>query len=113
MLQLKTQLLKPGGLSTSTVVTHEQWDAPNAWAPLQWIAVIGLENYGYFELAHQIMFQWNHNVRTYFNAHKVVLEKYNADQVDLLPMEGEYEVQEGFGWTNGIYLAFQRKLKEN
>jgi len=33
------QLLKPGGLAATNVNTGQQWDAPNGWAPLQWIAV--------------------------------------------------------------------------
>src|SRR5262249_33632604 len=36
------RLLKPGGLATTTVNTGQQWDAPNGWAPLQWIAAAGL-----------------------------------------------------------------------
>ena len=39
-------LLRPGGIVTTTVDTGQQWDAPNGWAPLQWIAVEGLNRYG-------------------------------------------------------------------
>jgi neutral trehalase len=35
-------LLKEGGLATSTYDTTQQWDAPNGWAPLHWIAIQGL-----------------------------------------------------------------------
>jgi alpha,alpha-trehalase len=28
----------------------QQWDAPNGWAPLQWITIQGLENYGMHDL---------------------------------------------------------------
>ena len=31
--------------------TGQQWDAPNGWAPLQWIAYKGLKNYGHDRLA--------------------------------------------------------------
>jgi len=31
-----------GGLATTLVNSGQQWDAPNGWAPLQWIAVVGL-----------------------------------------------------------------------
>ena len=43
---VRARLLKPGGLATTTVSTGQQWDAPNAWAPLQWIAIEGLSDYG-------------------------------------------------------------------
>jgi alpha,alpha-trehalase len=48
---VRVRLLKRGGLATSTVSTGQQWDAPNAWAPLQWIAVEGLNDYGEVALA--------------------------------------------------------------
>src|SRR5690606_19863719 len=34
--------LKQGGLVTTLEHTGQQWDAPNGWAPLQWMAVNGL-----------------------------------------------------------------------
>ncbi len=36
---VKAQLLKNGGFVTTTKNTGEQWDAPNGWAPLQWLAI--------------------------------------------------------------------------
>ncbi len=39
----ESQLLKPGGLTTTTVNSGQQWDAPNGWAPLQWVAAQGLQ----------------------------------------------------------------------
>ena len=38
---VQAHLLKPGGLVTTTIESGEQWDAPNGWAPLQWIAIQG------------------------------------------------------------------------
>ena len=43
---VRTRLLRPGGVVTSGIDTGQQWDAPNGWAPLQWIAVEGLARYG-------------------------------------------------------------------
>ncbi len=39
---VRAQLLQGGGIVTTTIHSGQQWDAPNGWAPLQWIAVIGL-----------------------------------------------------------------------
>ena len=44
-------LLAPGGLLSTPQRTGQQWDAPNGWAPHQWIAVVGLNNYGANDLA--------------------------------------------------------------
>jgi len=40
------ELLKAGGIVTTTLDTGQQWDSPNGWAPLQWIAISGLRDYG-------------------------------------------------------------------
>ena len=49
--QIKSKFLKDGGIVTTIYHTGQQWDAPNGWAPLQWIAVKGLMNYHYDALA--------------------------------------------------------------
>ena len=47
------ELLKPGGIVTTPLTTGQQWDAPNGWAPIQWIAVAGLRRYGQALLARR------------------------------------------------------------
>lgn len=51
---LKTRLLHVGGLTATEHPTGQQWDAPNGWAPLEWMAVKGLEQYGHHEFAADI-----------------------------------------------------------
>ena len=36
--RVRESLLQPHGLATTTIETGQQWDKPNGWAPLQWIA---------------------------------------------------------------------------
>ena len=48
---VEAELLKPGGIVATTLDTGQQWDAPNGWAPLQWIAVAGLTSFGQTRLA--------------------------------------------------------------
>jgi hypothetical protein len=48
---VRRKLLMPGGIVTTLVVSGQQWDHPNGWAPLQWIAVVGLRNYNEAQLA--------------------------------------------------------------
>ncbi|NUQ23962.1 MAG: alpha,alpha-trehalase TreF [Saprospiraceae bacterium] len=101
---LERDFLKPGGLTTTLINTGEQWDAPNGWAPLQWMAIQGLRNYGFNELADKIKNNWVAlNVKVYKNTGKMV-EKYNVMDLSLEAGGGEYPVQDGFGWTNGVLL---------
>lgn len=109
---IEEKFLKEGGLVTSVFNTGEQWDAPNGWAPLQFITVKGLMDYHYDDLAKQIAERWmNSNERVFSSAGKM-LEKYNVEDTHLKSGGGEYPTQDGFGWTNGVYLAFYKMFKE-
>ncbi len=99
---VRVRLLKPGGLATTTVSTGQQWDAPNAWAPLQWIAIEGLSDYGETALAETIAERWMRKVITAYRATGKLMEKYNAEDPSLVTGGGEYPMQDGFGWTNGV-----------
>ena len=110
--RLVTDFLKPGGLVCTLRVTGQQWDAPNGWAPLQWMAVKGLLNYGYTEEAREIMERWLAlNERVYREEGKL-MEKYNVVDTTLSSGGGEYPTQDGFGWTNGVALGFRDLLEE-
>ena len=102
---VSSKLLAPGGLETSLVNSGQQWDAPNGWAPLQWIAVNGLRNYGYDALAEEIATRWvGENIGLYQSEAKLV-EKYNVTVAGGGGSGGEYATQIGFGWTNGVLLG--------
>jgi len=110
--RLMNDFLRDGGLLTTLKDSGQQWDAPNGWAPLQWIAVKGLLNYGYKEEAVTIMERWLAlNERVYRNTGKM-MEKYNVEDITLLSGGGEYETQDGFGWTNGVALGFRDLLDQ-
>ena len=97
--------LKQGGVVTTPTHTGQQWDAPNGWAPLQWITIKGLLKYGHKSIAQEIAYRWiNLNKNVYQRTGKM-LEKYNVENTSLEGGGGEYPVQDGFGWTNGVYLA--------
>ncbi len=101
---IQEQFLRPGGLPSTLIHNGQQWDAPNGWAPLQWIAIKGLRNYGENELADTIKQRWiDLNLKVYKNTGKMV-EKYNVEDLTLEAGGGEYPVQDGFGWTNGVLL---------
>lgn len=108
--RLEKDFLKEGGLVTTLVETGQQWDSPNGWAPLQWIAIEGLRNYGYYELANTIKERWIETTVKVFNAQGKMVEKYDVINRDQLGGGGEYPLQDGFGWTNGVLAAL---LNEN
>jgi alpha,alpha-trehalase len=100
---LERDLVKPHGLATTTEDTGQQWDAPNGWAPLQWIAISGLRHYGERALAAKIAAGWvAENARVYCETGKLV-EKYNVRDAGA-GAGGEYPVQDGFGWTNAVLI---------
>ena len=109
---LRKDFLEPGGLVTTHINGGQQWDAPNGWAPLQWVAIQGLRRYGFDDLANEIATRWltlNENV--FSRAHKFV-EKYDVSSTGAdgggIGGGGEYVPQDGFGWTNGVYEALKR-----
>ncbi|MBP0590909.1 alpha,alpha-trehalase TreF [Paraburkholderia sp. LEh10] len=104
---LRARMLRPGGLATTTVQTGQQWDEPNGWAPLQYLAVTGLRRYGHMDLAQQIATRWIRTNVTYYQHTGKLVEKYDIDaQAGATAAGGgEYPLQDGFGWTNGVLLT--------
>lgn len=101
---IKSDFLKPGGIVTTIHNSGQQWDAPNGWAPLQWLTIEGLNNYKESDLAKDIAKRWIAlNTKVFENTGKL-MEKYNVENVNLTAGGGEYPSQDGFGWTNGVLL---------
>jgi len=103
---LRQEFLRPGGLLTTPVPSGQQWDAPNAWAPLEYLAIVGLSRYGQYALADTVAQRWQRvNVRGFAQTGKL-LEKYNVEATgSAAGGGGEYPLQDGFGWTNGVLLT--------
>jgi alpha,alpha-trehalase len=101
---VRAQLLRPGGLATTTAQTGQQWDEPNGWAPLQYLAVTGLRRYGHADLAQQIATRWIRTNVAYYQHTGKLVEKYDVDAKAGATAAGggEYPLQDGFGWTNGV-----------
>lgn len=105
---LQRDFLKDGGLVTTLQATGEQWDFPNGWAPLQWLAIIGLRHYDQADLAATIADRWLSLNQKVFTDTGRMMEKYNVVDTTLPAGGGEYPTQDGFGWTNGVATALQR-----
>lgn len=106
---IEQKFLYQGGLVTTTKQSGQQWDFPNAWAPYQWLGFKSMKNYGFDDLAEKIKDNWCSNVERVYNNTGKLMEKYNALDTETIAGGGEYPNQDGFGWTNGVYL----KLKQN
>ena len=106
----EAKLVAPGGLRTSLTRTGQQWDAPNGWAPLQWVAIDGLEHYGEGKLARDIAQRWFDNVAAFYVNSGRLIEKYDVEERKA-GGGGEYVVQDGFGWTNGVTAALMDRYR--
>ena len=106
---VERHLLAPGGLRTTLVESGQQWDGPNGWAPLQWIAVAGLRRYGHAAVAEDIMRRWIATVEAAYVRTGLLYEKYDVER-PAVGIGGEYAPQVGFGWTNGVTSDFIDEL---
>jgi alpha,alpha-trehalase len=106
---IKNNLLYPGGISTTKNFSGQQWDAPNGWAPLNWMTIWGFDRSGQKAFAKDIATRWcKLNASVYARTGKL-LEKYNVVDTHLESGGGEYPTQDGFGWTNGVLLALMKR----
>lgn len=102
---LERDFLRQGGLVSTLVNNGQQWDSPNGWAPLHWVAIVGLRNYGFTDLADEIRHRWLTTNEKVFRETGKMIEKYNVIDDSGIGGGGEYPLQDGFGWTNGVAAA--------
>ncbi|GBQ12052.1 alpha,alpha-trehalase TreF [Swaminathania salitolerans] len=113
---ISARLLRPGGIMATDRESGQQWDAPNGWAPEEWMAIKGLNNYGISDLAETIARRWMTRVIGTYEKSGVLLEKYDVASPTISASGGkgggEYPMQIGFGWTNGTLLGLMRRYPE-
>jgi alpha,alpha-trehalase len=95
-------LLKAGGIVTTPLVSGQQWDAPNGWPPVQWIGISGLRHYAISPLADSVACRWMVSVNRVYRESSKLVEKYDVMTTGRVGGGGEYPLQDGFGWTNGV-----------
>jgi alpha,alpha-trehalase len=103
--RLERDFLKPGGFVTTLIASGQQWDAPNGWPPLEWLAIEGIRRYGRADLADAARGRWLALNRRTYRATGRMTEKYDVVDLNRRAGGGEYPTQDGFGWTNGVALA--------
>ncbi|CAJ0574228.1 unnamed protein product, partial [Mesorhabditis spiculigera] len=122
-LQATRVLEYPGGIpSTLKVLSTQQWDFPNVWAPNVHLFVEALMRTEDPYLREQavdaarrfVVTVKNGLMNPKANVTATIWEKYDARFSDGSRGDGgEYYVQEGFGWTNGAVLDFINKYFMN
>ena len=108
---LLDRLEQPGGFMTTLNPSGQQWDSPNGWPPLQYTGVMALLNYGYEKDAERIARKWLTLNESVFKRTGKMMEKYDVTNLELQAGGGEYPNQDGFGWTNGVYLALKKQFE--
>jgi alpha,alpha-trehalase len=105
---------RQGGLSTSNTNTGLQWDEPYGWAPANWLAVAGLEAFGFRADAARIAKHFDETVDAGFAADGTIREKYNVvdGNAQVTVSTGYTQNVIGFGWTNAVYLKFKEIAPE-
>ncbi|XP_059186792.1 trehalase [Centropristis striata] len=97
----------PNGVPTSLRESGQQWDYPNAWPPLQHMLIDGLSKLpseDAKQLAFDLAQRWIKTNWVAYTKYEAMFEKYDVNGDGRPGGGGEYEVQLGFGWTNGVAL---------
>ncbi len=104
---------RSGGLSMSQTNTGLQWDEPFGWAPTNWVAVAGLEAYGYKDDAKRISRKFTETIDRGYARDHTIREKYNVltGSSDVRVLTGYKSNVVGFGWSNAVYLKMTELLR--
>lgn len=106
-LDLLPRLERPHGILTCEPGPRTrvcQWDAPNAWAPLQYATVRALEAGGRFADARRVANAFVSTVARNLATTGDIWEKYNAETGDI-QVQDEYKMPAMMGWTAGVCAA--------
>jgi alpha,alpha-trehalase len=82
---------------------------PVGWAYSHWFAVEGLRRYGYLHDGMRVARKWVSLIAKRYAATGAFFERYDVVEPERL-VEGRYETQTGFGWTNGVYVALLARV---
>ena len=74
---VRARLLTPGGIMATEYDSGEQWDKPNGWAPLQWMAIRALNCTAGDPLGDEIAHSWLQTVNHFYKQHHKLIEKYH------------------------------------
>lgn len=93
------------GIPTSFIQSDQQWDSGNSWPPMVHMIIEGFRTSPspkLHDFARKLASQWLRANHLAFDTTHRMYEKYDCSGT--AGSGGEYEVQTGFGWTNGVVL---------
>jgi len=101
-----------GGLAMSDYDSGTQWDLPFGWAPTSWLAIKGLDQYGFTADSGRVSTKFSQTIRQNFEHDATIREKYNvvSGSANVEVATGYKSNVVGFGWTNGVYLEMNDLL---
>jgi alpha,alpha-trehalase len=105
---------RKGGLAMDDRSSGAQWDQPFGWAPTNWLAIDGLDAYGFHDDARRLATKFMGTVERSLAADGTIREKYNMvlGNAEVKITAGYTQNVIGFGWTNGVYLKLQQLLEQ-
>jgi alpha,alpha-trehalase len=105
---------RKGGLQMSDHASGAQWDAPFGWAPTNWLAIDGLDAYGFHDDARRLARAFTATIDRSLADDGTIREKYNmaSGNADVKISAGYKDNVIGFGWSNGVYLKLQSLLQK-
>ena len=80
-----------------------QWSWPYGWAPGAYMAVRGLENYGYRTEARRLAEKYVNSICRIYRRTGTLWEKYNVTDI-FENADAEYETPQMLGWSAGTFL---------
>jgi len=101
-----------GGIAMSDYNSGTQWDLPYGWAPTSWLAIHGLDEYGFTQDADRLSTDFSQTILQNFERDGTIREKYNvvSGSANIDVATGYKSNVVGFGWTNSVYLKMQNLL---
>ena len=105
---------QPGGLKTSDFASGVQWDAPFGWAPTNWLAISGLDQFGFHADAVRLAQKFSATIVDNFLRDGTIREKYDvaSGSANVQVAAGYKSNVVGFGWTNAVYRKMQDLIAE-
>jgi alpha,alpha-trehalase len=94
------------------IESSQQWDYSNVWAPNQEEIILMLLKYDK-EMSLKFARKFFNTVYAGWLKDGMIFEKYSALEFGKRGKGGEYEVQKGFGWTNGVCIVLLNLFKDD
>ncbi|MFI5358025.1 MAG: trehalase family glycosidase [Opitutales bacterium] len=95
---------------SNTSANTYQWDAPNAWPPIQAVAIMGLRTHGYHAEARRLAEKYVLTCGRNLETSGQLWEKYNA-LTGAIDVADEYKMPPMMGWTAGTFLLAAEVLE--